>query len=157
MKIWAYLIAAGCLIGWFAHDAHIAKEIAHDTQKAEDRYHALGKYQETERQRLEKQRLEDRVKAESRLRQVLAENRQLRAEANAFVDTEFLIYARLCDDAAHCALLYGHPSDSTAAATAGSLAIPALDLYATLRSLDELIIRHNLQLAQLKTQLSTCR
>ena len=89
IKVWAFLIAAGCLIavGWFAHDAHVAKEIARETQKAEDRYHALRKSQETERQHLEKQRMEDRAKAESRLRQALAENQRLRSEAAAFIDT----------------------------------------------------------------------
>lgn len=159
IRIGAYLIAAICLIavGWFAHDAHVAKEIARETQKAEDRYHALRKSQEAERQELEKERLADRAKAESRLRQALAENRQLRTEADAPVNPEFMVYARLCDSAEDCTVFYRPPVGPASAAPEGSIAITALEIYATLRTLDELILQHNLELAQIKTQLSACR
>lgn len=158
MKLWVYLIAGICLIavGWFAHDAHVAKEVARETQKAEDRYHHLRKSQEAERQRLEKERLADRAKAEWRLRQALAENRRLRTEAAAFVDVEFLVYAGLCDSAEDCTVFYRLPAGTAATTSEGNPAITALDLYATLRTLDELILQHNLELAQIKTQLSGC-
>lgn len=141
-------------IGWFANDAHTSKAYALALQKAEQKYASLREKQVAEREALERKITDDHARSEQRIRKAIAENEQLRAEADAVVAPDFLIYAGLCDSPKDCSLYYGFGIvDTIANPTSG---ITSLEVYETIRILDEQIAKHNLGLQQIRQQLTRC-
>ncbi len=157
MKIYAYILAALAIFmsGYFFKDAKFNKELAHAIQKAEQRFETTRTRQEGERHELEKKIAKDRQLADQRLRELTQENDKLRAEASAYVSVELLVFAGLCDTTEECTLLYRKGTDKTSPPTEGL--VTAAEIYRLLRTLDEIILQHNLGLEQLNQQLEACR
>lgn len=141
--------------GWFAHSSYIQKEIVRETLKAEARYESLRSRQTEERTNLEKQIASDRAKSQQVLGRLLKENSQLRAEADARVSIEFLIFSRLCESSDECALFYRR---TEADGTTQALPPPtALDLYGVLRDVTDAIGQNNLKVDQINQQIRECK
>ena len=157
MKFTLALIAAVAIFssGWFGHKAYIAEELANAIKQAQKDYDKLKSEQKLERQTLEGKIIADRGRADERLQKALAENARLRAEVNAIVSIELLIFARLCSSATDCALLYGR--NDADKKTAGNPSIAAHEIYRLLSLLDEQALATNLQIAQWNEQIKSCR
>lgn len=159
MNFYIALIAALSLFtaGWFGHSAYSDKDLAHAIEKAHEQYIDAKAKQEAQRKSLEEQNAKDRYLAESRLQKALTENAQLRAEADALVSIELLIYGRLCDNSQECAVLYRYGTDQAHPAPQGNIAISAREIYQTLAILDQQTLETNLRMEQLTAQLKSCR
>lgn len=156
MNFYLAVIAAASIFlsGWFGHKAYSAEELTNAIQEAQKKYSKLKAEQQLERETLERKIIADRRRADAKLEKALAENAQLRAEADALVSTELLVFARLCDDYDQCALLYGRAGADQKAS--GASAITAHKIYRLLSILDEQALETNLKIAQVNEQIESC-
>ena len=148
----AVIFSIGAITGWTEHETHQANQILKIQKDAVESYRQQKAAYEKDKLELENRIAKDNANSESRIRKLIAENNKLQNFIDLPVDPELLVYARLCDTPADCAVLR-----RPAVSLAESQGIAVGDILYVVRALDTAIEKHNLEVAHQSEQIKVCR